>query len=101
MNKTPIAIHNLGIDPETGLERSIIVTSFYVRAMIENIQVEYYLLTYSPTGVVVRQEGPFSYERFNDPNGSQEYDYWKNSQIGGAITAAILGTIQNYPNLGQ
>jgi len=100
---TPIAIHQLGLDAETGLNRSIIVTGINIRADIENIIVEYYILTYSPTGVVVRKEGPFNYFRYNDPsqNGKMAFDYWRNSQIGLDIANAVLNTIQNYPNLEQ
>ena len=100
---TPIAIHQLGLDAETGLNRSIIVTGINIRADIENIIVEYFILTYSPTGVVVRREGPFNYLRYNDlsPNGKMAFDYWRNSQIGQDISAAILNTIQNYPDLEQ
>lgn len=97
----PIATKDLGIDSVTGLRKEVIVTGFNVNTFTENIIVEYFIVSYSPTNVSVVQEGPFKYYRYNDPLGRQAFTEWRQSEIGVAISAAINETIQKYPNLEQ
>lgn len=62
----PIAIKNIGIDEENGLEQQIVVNQFTVDTEAEKIIIVYKIQLLSPKGIVIKESDPMTYVRYNE-----------------------------------
>jgi hypothetical protein len=99
----PIAIHDFGIDQDTGLQKQLWVWQITIDKKSNKIAVIYDIILIAPTGIALMILKTGSYIRDNDTD-SQHFATMQAGPLGQGITISItedLDKIQSFETLEQ